>query len=139
MKTCWNTLPSFRQIGDNLVKRYSKAKMVVPIKGRRARKAVFLKLKRSRRPRKPRTREMVFLDKSPNYCERDPTTGTLGTTGRQCNRTSDGVGGCDLMCCGRGYNTHQYTRTKQCNCKFFWCCKVTCQICSERTEEYTCK
>jgi wingless-type MMTV integration site family protein 7 len=43
------------------------------------------------------------------------------------------------MCCGRGYNTHQYTKTFQCNCKFHWCCHVNCQRCQERTEEYTCK
>ncbi|KAJ8910611.1 hypothetical protein NQ315_017489 [Exocentrus adspersus] len=50
-----------------------------------------------------------------------------------------GTEGCDLMCCGRGYNTHQYTKTFQCRCKFHWCCRVDCDTCSERTEEYTCR
>lgn len=50
-----------------------------------------------------------------------------------------GADGCDLLCCGRGYNTHQYTRVFQCQCKFHWCCHVTCNQCSERIEEYTCK
>jgi len=31
--------------------------------------------------------------------------GSLGTAGRECNRTSMGTGGCDIMCCGRGYDT----------------------------------
>lgn len=50
-----------------------------------------------------------------------------------------GTDGCDLLCCGRGYNTHQFTRTKQCRCTFYWCCYVKCDTCVERTEEYSCK
>nr|CAD7257898.1 unnamed protein product [Timema shepardi] len=89
--------------------------------------------------RVPRRSDLVFLQDSPNYCEKDPSKGSLGTSGRLCNRTSRGTDGCDLMCCGRGYNTHQYTKTWQCHCKFHWCCYVNCDTCSERTEEYTCK
>ncbi|XP_064606530.1 protein Wnt-7b-like isoform X2 [Liolophura sinensis] len=140
MKTCWTTLPSFRKIGEHLRMKYNKAKLVEPIKGRRARRPVFLTLKKSKRPhRKPRRSDIVYLEKSPNYCEYDLTTGTLGTVGRKCNRSSTEIDGCGLMCCGRGYNTHQYTRTWQCNCKFHWCCYVNCSTCSERTEEFTCK
>lgn len=29
LKTCWKTLPQFREIGDTLMKKYTKAKMVV--------------------------------------------------------------------------------------------------------------
>lgn len=50
-----------------------------------------------------------------------------------------GIDGCDLLCCGRGYNTHQINRTWQCRCKFQWCCHVQCDVCHERIEEYTCK
>lgn len=140
MKTCWTTLPPFRQIGEHLKKKYHKGKLVMPIKGRRARRPIFLTIKRSKRAhRKPRRSDLVYLEKSPNYCDYNLDTGSLGTVGRNCNRTSNGMDGCTLMCCGRGYNTHQFTRTWQCNCKFHWCCKVECNSCSERTEEYTCK
>lgn len=140
MKTCWTTLPSFRMIGDTLTAKYTRAKQVEPIHGHRARKPIFLKLKRgSRSHKKPRRRHLVFLDRSPNYCEYDSGTGSLGTQGRMCNKTGDDTHACDLMCCGRGYNTHQFTRTWQCDCKFHWCCHVTCNQCSEKTEEFTCK
>ncbi|XP_059476120.1 protein Wnt-2 [Neocloeon triangulifer] len=89
--------------------------------------------------RRPKRAELVFLHQSPNYCERDLARGSLGTTGRTCNRSSTGTEGCEVLCCGRGYNTHQYTRHWQCRCKFHWCCYVECAKCSERTEEYTCK
>ncbi|GLH00776.1 Protein Wnt-2 [Gryllus bimaculatus] len=89
--------------------------------------------------RAPRRSELVFLQESPNYCERDVAAGSLGTVGRACNRTIRGPGGCDLLCCGRGYNTHQLSRAWQCRCKFHWCCRVTCDTCHERVEQYTCK
>lgn len=99
-----------------------------------------LKLRRSKRPyKKPRRSDLVFLEESPNYCQRDPATGSMGTHNRRCNRTSKGLSNCNLLCCGRGYNTHQYIKTWQCNCKFHWCCHVTCEKCSERTEVYNCK
>lgn len=115
--------------------------MVLPYYATRNRIPTFLTLKRSKRPHaKPRRSDLVYLiERSPNYCDYNVSTGSLGTVGRKCNRTSLGTDGCDLMCCGRGYNTHQYVKTDQCNCKFHWCCYVQCRECSERTEEYACK
>lgn len=70
---------------------------------------------RSRGRRKRRSRrnrrfpvgkdELVHIHKSPNYCVKDPKKGILGTYGRYCNKTSRGADSCDLLCCGRGYNT----------------------------------
>ncbi|KAL3852880.1 hypothetical protein ACJMK2_016487 [Sinanodonta woodiana] len=141
MKTCWTRLPPFRKIGEHLQTKYNSAKLVKPwISGDRLQRPKYLIIKKSKRPnRKPRRSDLVYLERSPLYCDYDPETGSLGTVGRKCNRTSTGNDGCDLMCCGRGYNTHQYTRTWQCNCRFHWCCFVNCNNCSERREEYTCK
>ncbi|XP_055882701.1 protein Wnt-7b-like isoform X3 [Biomphalaria glabrata] len=140
VKTCWTTLPPFRKIGDALKKRYKKAKLVASYVGGRSRQPISLILKRSKRPhRKPRRSHLVFLIPSPNYCDYDESVRSLGTKGRSCNRTSNASEGCDLMCCGRGYNTHQHTRNYKCSCKFHWCCQVQCENCSERTEQYTCK
>ena len=138
-KTCWTTLPPFRLVGNILKQKYDKPVQVEPVRARRTRRPAFLKIKDINNFKKPRPTDMVFLQRSPNYCDRDPRVGSLGTVGRQCNRTSTGTDSCDLMCCGRGYNTHQYTRIWQCNCKFHWCCYVRCNQCSEQTEEYTCK
>ncbi|ELU03126.1 hypothetical protein CAPTEDRAFT_112156 [Capitella teleta] len=140
IKTCWTTLPGFRSIGDHLKQKFTKAKQVVPLQSSRTRNPEFLHLKRLKSlHRKPRKADLVYLKRSPSYCEKDEGIGSLGTTGRLCNRTANSYNNCDLMCCGRGYNTHQYTRTWQCDCKFHWCCHVTCDECTELTEEYTCK
>ncbi|CAC5406916.1 protein Wnt-7b-like isoform X1 [Mytilus californianus] len=139
-KTCWTTLPTFRKIGNYIMKKYGRAKLVTTLKAKRNKVPSHLIIKRLKNKHtKPRRSDVVYLEKSPNYCDHDPLKGSLGTVGRTCNRTSTETDGCDLMCCGRGYNTHQYTKTWTCNCKFHWCCYVNCNKCSERTEEYTCK
>ncbi|KAK6624955.1 hypothetical protein RUM44_011819 [Polyplax serrata] len=150
MKTCWKILPPFRQIGDNLMKKYSKARIVVAIQSgmdieSTETRTKFLKLVLIRAKAQgqanniPKRSDLVYLQNSPNYCERDLIAGSLGTIGRFCNRTSKETNGCDLLCCGRGYNTHQYIKSWQCRCKFHWCCYVNCDTCTQKTEEYTCK
>jgi wingless-type MMTV integration site family protein 16 len=49
--------------------------------------------------------DLIHIHKSPNYCVEDPKKGILGTSGRVCNKNSTGSDSCDLLCCGRGYNT----------------------------------
>nr|UTS77827.1 Wnt7 [Sogatella furcifera] len=137
MKTCWQTLPAFRQVGDTLMHKYWRARSVAAVQSA---SSLQLALRRAKGGlQEPRRSDLVYLHASPNYCDSNPSVGSLGTVGRTCNRTSKGTDGCDLLCCGRGYNTHQYTRTWQCNCKFHWCCYVRCETCSEKSEQYTCK
>ncbi|XP_056099631.1 protein Wnt-7b isoform X1 [Rhinichthys klamathensis goyatoka] len=138
-KTCWTTLPKFREIGYVLKDKYNKAVHVEAVRASRLRQPTFLKVKKTHGYQKPLETDLVYIERSPNYCEEDAKTGSVGTQGRMCNRTSPHTDGCDLMCCGRGYNTHQYTKVWQCNCKFQWCCFVKCNTCSERTEVFTCK
>ncbi|KAF7664215.1 hypothetical protein LDENG_00184640 [Lucifuga dentata] len=138
-KTCWTTLPKFREIGYVLKEKYNEAVHVEVVRASRLRQPTHLKVKQTQGYRKPMETDLVYIERSPNYCEEDAATGSVGTQGRLCNRTSPHTDGCDLMCCGRGYNTHQYTKVWQCNCKFQWCCFVKCNTCSERTEVFTCK
>ncbi|KAI4532562.1 hypothetical protein MG293_017827 [Ovis ammon polii] len=138
-KTCWTTLPQFRELGYVLKDKYNEAVHVEPVRASRNKRPTFLKIKKPLSYRKPMDTDLVYIEKSPNYCEEDPATGSVGTQGRACNKTAPQASGCDLMCCGRGYNTHQYARAWQCSCRFHWCCYVKCNTCSERTEVYTCK
>lgn len=87
----------------------------------------------------PKRLELIHLDPSPQYCERNLSIGSLGTVDRPCNLTAHGLDSCDLLCCGRGHNIHQFQKKWQCRCKFKWCCEVQCDICHERIEQYTCK
>ena len=63
------------------------------------------KKSRRRLVKRQKKTELVYYEKSPNYCDADPLVDAPGTTGRYCNKTAKGPGNCDTLCCGRGYNT----------------------------------
>lgn len=138
-RTCWQDLPGFKKIGSQLKQRYLKASRVKTIKypSPNGRRDAYLWLEFG--DNKPPSRDLVYIEDSPNYCDRDRRRKIPGTTERECNKTSDGIDGCELMCCGRGYNTHEIVKKWRCNCKFHWCCHVECENCKERVEIFRCK
>lgn len=135
VKTCWRSLPNFRLVGDYIKEKFDGAT------------EVEVRLIGSRRVLVPRNEyfkphtivDLVYIDGSPNFCDADLNTGSLGTRGRSCNRTSQAIDGCELMCCSRGYTTRQEVRVERCSCKFHWCCYVRCQDCRRKVEVSVCK
>uniref|UniRef100_T1JIR6 Protein Wnt n=1 Tax=Strigamia maritima TaxID=126957 RepID=T1JIR6_STRMM len=103
LKTCWRSMPTFREVGQSLKDKFDGATEVSQRKKGSRRELIPLN------PFfKPYTdTDLVYLNNSPDYCEFDPKAGSLGTHGRVCNRTSKGVDGCDLLCCGRGFRTRK--------------------------------
>lgn len=138
VRTCWNRLPSFRTVGQRLHRIYSKDS--VKVKSTNTKKPSLVLVDDQITKPKYDT-EIVFLRASPNYCGRNLTRGLLGTRGRTCVKdTNDQEADvCDVMCCGRGYDTRIVTRNWKCNCKFHWCCYVKCKSCSEKVILHTCK
>ncbi|XP_018322467.1 protein Wnt-1-like [Agrilus planipennis] len=133
MRVCWRRLPPFRQVGEALYQRYEGASHVKFVQRRRKKlRAVSPDLK------KPNKTDLVYLEDSPDYCERNDTMNILGTRGRICNRTSPGIDGCRLLCCGRGYQTRVREVEEKCKCKFVWCCNVVCETCRYKREEHIC-
>ncbi|XP_023666199.1 protein Wnt-5b isoform X2 [Paramormyrops kingsleyae] len=132
LKTCWLQLADFRRVGEFLKEKYdSAAAMRI---GRKSK----LELVNSRF-NAPTPEDLVYIDPSPDYCLRNETTGSLGTQGRHCNKTSEGMGGCELMCCGRGYDQFKIYQHERCHCKFHWCCYVKCKRCTTLVDQYVCK
>ncbi|XP_017464593.1 PREDICTED: protein wingless isoform X2 [Rhagoletis zephyria] len=86
----------------------------------------------------PGPKDIVYLEQSPSFCEKNLRLGIQGTHGRQCNDTSIGVDGCDLMCCGRGYRTQEVVVVERCACTFHWCCEVKCKLCRTKKTIHTC-
>ncbi|XP_049856559.1 protein Wnt-1-like [Schistocerca gregaria] len=143
IRTCWMRLPSFRVVGDNLKDRFDGASRVMlsnaaaPGGGKRSRYNLQLRpYNPDHKP--PGVKDLVYLEPSPGFCERNPRLGIQGTHGRQCNDTSIGVDGCDLMCCGRGYRTQEITVVERCACTFHWCCEVKCKLCRTVKTIHTC-
>ncbi|XP_003921094.1 protein Wnt-16 isoform X2 [Saimiri boliviensis] len=134
VKTCWKTMSSFEKIGHLLKDKYENSIQISD------------KIKRKMRRREKDQRkipihkdDLLYVNKSPNYCVEDKKLGIPGTQGRECNRTSEGADGCNLLCCGRGYNTHVVRHVERCECKFIWCCYVRCRRCESMTDVHTCK
>lgn len=130
--TCWQQLSPFRKVGDFLRSKYNGATRVKPTKRGR------LKIHK-RNVKIPTAEDLVFIRNSPDYCHQNHTIGSLGTQGRICTVDSKGMDGCDLMCCGRGYNTVKTRVKERCKCKFHWCCYVECKTCTKSVQLTVCK
>src|SRR6218665_1229411 len=125
--TCWRKLPPFVQVADRLRDAYDDATLV---QHPNLRGSDVIKTDPWR---------LVHTQDSPSYCERMREDGSLGTAGRTCDLRSAGWGGCDVMCCGRGFVTYPVTVVQNCRCKFHWCCEVICQTCEHHTTTSTCR
>lgn len=133
-KTCTKTMNSFSVVGAHLLDKYrNAAKATVDQSGN---ELVIANEEMSLRPSRD---DLVFLEKSPNYCVPNPNTGSRGTRGRTCNKTTLGHGSCRTLCCGRGYNTFQINEEYDCQCKFHWCCQIKCQTCTRTVKKYVCQ
>jgi len=156
MRTCWHQLPAFREVGDHLRDKYDSAvEAAFNRPGTRLVRAdgspptpTAATGRRRRRPRsstRPAKDDLLYVDASPDYCEPDAKSGSLGTHGRRCERRASRWAGdlapdsCELLCCGRGYNAVRTTVLERCRCRFHWCCKVKCSICERVVDVHVCK
>ncbi|XP_042239429.1 protein Wnt-16-like [Homarus americanus] len=144
LKTCWRSIPTFPVVGDYLKNKYRTALRYKRKKRSSSRRRDSSRRRRRRRGRRKRRflagkDELVHIHKSPNYCIQNLNKGILGTQGRFCNKTSLGADSCDLLCCGRGYNTQVVKYVERCHCKFVWCCHVKCKTCVTNVDVHTCK
>uniref|UniRef100_A0A8D2QRJ9 Protein Wnt n=1 Tax=Zosterops lateralis melanops TaxID=1220523 RepID=A0A8D2QRJ9_ZOSLA len=135
VKTCWKGLPDLGEIASDLKSRYLAAlKVTHRLVG--SRKQLIPKEGDAR----PVTEmDLVYLINSPDYCTPNPQLGSLGTQDRPCNRSSVGSDSCDLLCCGRGYNTYTEEVQERCHCRYRWCCSVVCRRCRRSLERHVCK
>jgi len=166
VKTCWRSVPPFREVGDQLKKKYETSVEISPKpasllseftpsfvtvlplissssvypSSAAAAAAAALRRREKRKRREPISdTELVFVDRSPNYCRPDPGRGVFGTRGRECRRGSYGPESCESLCCGRGFNVEEVRRVERCHCRFVWCCEVKCKACETVEKRYTCK
>ncbi|XP_071163930.1 protein Wnt-11-like [Mytilus edulis] len=135
IKTCFRSMPNFSAVGLMLKDKYIAA--VEAKRKRKKSKKVFVPLFPHRQS--VTTNTLIYYTKSPDYCSRDPKTGAEGTEGRYCDKGSQGWGGCDILCCGRGYKSFTREIVERCECKYYWCCYVKCKECSKTLHLNVCR
>lgn len=132
LRTCWRKMPPFREVGNRLKDRFDgAAKVTVHNDGRK-----FMPEGINIKP--PVRSDLVYTEDSPDFCRLNRKTGSLGTQGRQCAFGSQGVDGCELLCCSRGFTSRDKNETVNCKCRFKWCCEVTCDTCHVTKRIHTC-
>ncbi|XP_038113729.1 protein Wnt-6 [Culex quinquefasciatus] len=133
MRTCWMKMPPFSEVATRLKEHFDGATKVI------ARNDGHSFMPDDPSIKLPTKRDLVYTEDSDDFCEVNAKTGSLGTHGRECNITSNGVDGCNLMCCERGQARKHVEVKRNCKCSFKWCCEVTCSTCIDIKEVYTCK
>lgn len=133
VRTCWMKMAPFREVGNRLKERFDGAAKVIARNDGNS----FMPEGVTIKP--PTRHDLVYTEDSPDFCKLNHKTGSMGTHGRECNATSPGVDGCDLLCCYRGSVQKTVKEKVNCKCVFKWCCEVSCSVCIEKREINTCR
>lgn len=136
IKTCWKTAPDFREVGDRLMEKYDYATLI-RVKNRSSRRVKIRPIGRKYR-RSNFKEELVYFEKSPDYCYHDKSLLISGTSGRLCSVDSLDTDNCASLCCGRPYMVKRMSVAKRCKCHFNWCCYVICDTCTETSVQNIC-
>lgn len=132
LRTCWQKLPPFREVGAELLERFHGASRVMGTNDGKA----LLPAVRNLKP--PSRADLLYVADSPDFCSPNRRTGSPGTRGRACNSSALDLSGCDLLCCGRGHREESVQLEENCLCRFHWCCVVQCHQCLVRKELSLC-
>lgn len=144
MKTCWKELVNFTEIGSILKEKYDGASRVRydrrtgRILKARSENGYTRAGKRRSTLGRPTAGNLVYVQRSPDYCVRSKEDKTLGTTGRECKTDIEGHGSCTELCCGRGFRQDVSIVQRRCQCKFQWCCYVKCKTCDREQIKNVC-
>jgi hypothetical protein len=131
VQSCWKQLPGIHKIGLKVRGEFDGA-----VKVGLNDSDILIPKNRFHVP--PTKLNLVYLDKSPNYCSSSSLTGSFGTSGRECNASTYGLGSCSMLCCNRGYYAREIVLTESCDCLFIWCCKVECKTCTKKVIKHFC-
>ena len=137
-KKCLMELPTMEQVAMVLKKGYDQSiySMILPSPSQQQKLVV-----ERENLQEVHAEKMIYFYQSPDYCTANPYYSIAGIAGRECTLKADTSSShhCDNLCCDHGYENYTYTRTKPCNCKFVWCCKVECEACNEIVTNHRCR
>ena len=120
-------MPSFSLIASKLKSKYDSA---IKVQIRKSNNEIKIIPQNKFYRSKSLKTDLIYLNRSPDFCSIHKRLASTGTAGRVCNKTSRGIDSCNLLCCGRPYKTQMETVSYKCNCTFEWCCNVRCNECT---------
>lgn len=126
VRTCMKKLGSFEKIGDVLKKKYQKALHVQYKNGSLYNDKNEIVTKRKMK--------LVYHDRSPDYCKANKLLNYPGVKGRVCEGEDGDLTKCRELCKSCGLKSKEVINTQivKCNCKFVWCCLVSCETCTKK-------
>ena len=85
--------------------------------------------------------KLAYTEDSPNYCSQNLTIGRICSKRKGADVTLEERQSCKNLCreCGLRVKRQKKKVSRQCNCRFHWCCTVHCDVCENEEETYTCK
>lgn len=132
VKTCWKEMIPWKEVFENLKDKYdSSVKVELDKRSNRLRNY-------HASDKRFQDEDMVYLKDSPNLCDYNQVTGSLGTQGRNCSSKSNVDNSCTVLCCGRGYVTRESIEESSCYCRLKGF-RLHCETCTKPIIEHFCK
>lgn len=131
-KTCYSELPEFSTIVSKLKEVYSEA-CEVSSNGATQHRWI------SQCGRDFQESDFIYRSTF-NWCRFNPSVGSLGVIGRECDPNSTGPNSCENLCrgCGRGVERREEILKRECDCTFLFCCEIKCKECEVHRAYYVC-
>ncbi|XP_018611862.1 protein Wnt-8a-like [Scleropages formosus] len=139
VQTCWLQLANFREVGNYLkVKHVQALKMEMDKRRIRTGNSAVSRGTIANTFKDIARTELIYLEDSPDYCVKNSTLGLQGTEGRECLQGGKNLSqwerrSCRRLCheCGLKVEERRTEAVNTCKCKFYWCCTVQCDVCTE--------
>ena len=136
---CYRQLGNFRKVGKYLEKAYRRSIKVKLFQSGEKENMEIKLMEYDPASIKYTSKDLIYLENSPSYCQKDLTVGSFGTVGRKCQIGGDSLNDCSILCCDRGHTTKRQVVKEKCACKFIWCCEVRCQTCEKEQNVHHCR
>ena len=130
-QTCYSRVISVEEVGEIVFQHYGGAieveensqKIIVPVNSNSDR---------------PSDDDIIFSERSPDFCVANNKTGTVGVAHRKCDPNSNNRNPCSTICCNYGH--YKITKvTPEYECRFIFCCRLECSNTRNVTvTEYRC-
>lgn len=127
---CHSELPSFEQVAASVKRAYDNSCWVTST-GQSQNRWV------SQCDRDYTERDLIHRNTG-NWCQVNPSAGSVGVVGRECSPHPDAPNSCKKLCCDRGSEEFAEMQEKKCSCKFLFCCEIECEICTEKRTYFRC-